>query len=760
MKKRWRFVSFFFVSFLVSLILVFNSFGDVTFPDCFVDGDCSDTDCSGSIPSCDAGGCGQYIYGTFPNVPNTCENEFCTTNPCVVDCEDDLDEDGYSVSCGDADDENQDVNPGANEICDGLDNEGDGLTDADDPDLIFLQCPFQTGVCAGSLKTCFEGSWLDCTIENYGENYEIVETTINDNLDNDCDGSVDEGGVCSENGDTKACGFGIGICVEGTQTCTDSIWGDCIGSTSPIPEICDNSQDDDCDGLIDENCQCDSLVDPPQTCSTDTGTCTEGTQSCVNDLWSSECTDGVLPIYETCDGSDEDCDGSVDEHFDKHTCEGACTDSLGNYITDSCLDNGETACCDNPTDKVGATGFCIEACCLLDLDPDEGYTVTISPDCGLDNCETDEYIDIEIKTIGYCNFIDYIQVDANDGDCNITHLEVTQDTVDIEGGIGSSPASMSTSSISAYWLIPEIPDICYGDIIHGVGASLYSGGPPGTGTWITGTADPDNIWGLFSFVGVGECGDGTDNVGEDCYTCPNDSGCAEAEICYIDGDSGTCQEYDGTDAGTCNEDDVCDDRESCDCSDCEDEQDGCIAGRYCSTFVDDDGDTDYECACDNSSDGICAINCLDDPDCVGQCGNSKIEGSELCEVYNETWSGCSDGETCTGTDITLTGNLCDCYFGLDNGWILYYTKGDCVAPSGSTTGQQEVKIMVKCIEDAGCEDTSFEFDGKTYNTENGPDIFTKQEECTLPPEKVPFFTTLNILLVAVLLIGYYLKKKN
>ena len=48
-----------------------------------------------------------------------------------------------------------------------------------------------------------------------------------------------------------------GPCAEGVQICECSmggIWGPCEGAVTPVPEICGNHIDDDCNGVIDDGC--------------------------------------------------------------------------------------------------------------------------------------------------------------------------------------------------------------------------------------------------------------------------------------------------------------------------------------------------------------------------------------------------------------------------------------------------------------------------------------------------------------------------
>ena len=78
------------------------------------------------------------------------------------------------------------------EVCDGIDNDLDGLTDeAPDGTPLSRDCRLSLGVCLNVKSPCVDGGYQAC---DYGPHYQLTEHNC-DGLDNDCDGRVDKSWV-------------------------------------------------------------------------------------------------------------------------------------------------------------------------------------------------------------------------------------------------------------------------------------------------------------------------------------------------------------------------------------------------------------------------------------------------------------------------------------------------------------------------------------------------------------------------------------
>ncbi len=171
----------------------------------------------------------------------------------------DTDTDGYTTpdSCegskDDCDDNDADINPGATEVCDNIDNNCDGSID----ESLTQNCPLQAGVCWEAIQTCTAGTWSTC---DYGKYYEETEISC-DGKDNDCDAVVDNGLTPPLNDNQ------IGECAGSYQACGGvSGWqNDYSGITTyEATEVSCDTLDNDCDALVD---QLDSDILDPSTFS-------------------------------------------------------------------------------------------------------------------------------------------------------------------------------------------------------------------------------------------------------------------------------------------------------------------------------------------------------------------------------------------------------------------------------------------------------------------------------------------------------------
>ena len=95
-------------------------------------------------------------------------------------------------------------------------------------------------------------------------------------------------------------------CQPGVRKCVDGFFGDCIGEVKPQQESC-NGKDDDCDGTTDE-IPSSAIVCPVEGLQ---GECAQGREVC--DEGKVTCLQRNAPQSDVCDGKDNDCNGKIDE---------------------------------------------------------------------------------------------------------------------------------------------------------------------------------------------------------------------------------------------------------------------------------------------------------------------------------------------------------------------------------------------------------------------------------------------------------------
>lgn len=143
------------------------------------------------------------------------------------------------------------------EQCNGVDDDCDGRIDYGPgvagswpgAGAVNLSCSLP-GICDAGVTRCGTTAQTECSsIDRATGGVLEGPGALCDGLDNNCSGAADEGCACV-NGVSRSCGESEGACTEGSQACSGGVWGDCVGDTGPTTETC-NGVDDDCDGSVD-----------------------------------------------------------------------------------------------------------------------------------------------------------------------------------------------------------------------------------------------------------------------------------------------------------------------------------------------------------------------------------------------------------------------------------------------------------------------------------------------------------------------------
>ncbi|NTX57200.1 MopE-related protein [Myxococcus sp. CA039A] len=314
---------------------------------------------------------------------------------------------GYAANASDCNDTSASIRPGGTEVCDGADNNCNGATDEGVQSTFYRDADGDGAGNAGlPTQACsrpggYVADATDCN--DASASIRPGATEVCDSVDNNCNGAADEGVQSTFYRDADGDGYGnAGL---PTQACSRpggyvSDATDCNDSSASIrpsaSEVCD-SVDNNCNGQADEGViptwYRDADGDGYGASSLSASTCARPGGYVAN---SSDCDDARSNVSpgrtESCDGLDNNCNGSADEGVLLTFYRDADADGYGNPTlpTASCTQpGGYVANADDCSDSSasrnpGAAEICDFADNNCNGEVDEGALRRLYPDADHD----------------------------------------------------------------------------------------------------------------------------------------------------------------------------------------------------------------------------------------------------------------------------------------------------------------------------------------------------------------------------------------
>jgi len=627
-----------------------------------VDDDCNNLvdDAAGDLWYADADGDG---FGDVSTETTSCDGD-----------------EGLVADASDCDDTVATVNPDATEICNGIDDDCDLLTDDDDPDLDGADTWYRDGdgdgfgddasaltACTAPEAHVADGG--DCDDTDAAVNPDAAE--LCNTLDDDCDGLIDDDDdsvtdqtvwyLDSDSDGYGTTAYSVTACDEpsgfadNADDCDDGDSGTWPGAN----ESCDGD-DNDCDSAVDENASdagvwyADADGDGYGDVDSPSASCEAGSNTVAD---ATDCDDGDSSVHpgatELCNGADDDCDTLVDD--DDPDVADAST-----WYADADSDGfgdpaAPTVACDAPSKTVADDTDCDDGDSAVNPDASE---ICNSTDDDCDGLVDDDDPDISDASTWYLD-VDgdgYGSADFSVDACSAPSSYVADDTDCDDAHADANPAGTETCD--------GLDNDCSGDIDEGFDADGdgYQDESCPTGDDCDDSDAAVNP-GAAELCAVGDedC-DGLD--GDD------DPDVSDPGTWYLD--------YDGDGYGTADfSADACDAPSGYvdNADDCEDASaDANPAGTEICDGLDNDCSGDVDEGFDADGDGFQDESCPDGDDCDDLDSAVNPDAAELCAAGDEdcdgldgdddpdvsdptTWNLDYDGDGYGGSSITL--DACD-----------------------------------------------------------------------------------------------------
>ncbi|MBI4437441.1 putative metal-binding motif-containing protein [Candidatus Uhrbacteria bacterium] len=436
---------------------------------------------------------------------------------------------GYLADASDCDDTDAAVNPDGIEVCDGADNDCDGVTDPDDSadaptwygdgDGDGYGLSTDTAV-ACSAPAGYVADATDCDDGNDPVNPGATE--VCNEVDDDCDGTIDEGVETTFYGDWDGDGYGNAVITESECEASAGYVADatdCNDRDKDVnpgaTEVCDEGVDNDCSGVADDDdtaTDASTMSEYYADADEDTyGDASVAELACeapdgyVEDA--TDCDDEDVTSYpdapEVCDGADNDCDGSVDENLYSDWYEdldgdlfgaGAVVSVICNGSTGSLVDNANDCNDTDATVNPGATETCNGIDDDCDGSVDDGVQTTFYADA-----DSDGYGDASVSDDACSAPSGYVD---NATDCNDANEDVNPGVIEVDANGIDDDCDGGTDDLGIYCCLDADAD-GYGDPSD----CMYEG----TGVCDSGYVEED-----------GDCDDGNYSVHADAYDAPGD----------------------------------------------------------------------------------------------------------------------------------------------------------------------------------------------------------------------------------------------